>query len=311
MRIVDSNSDRYFLPRSFTVKPSSQPTDTAYASFFVAESDVEKLLADTSCRTCSRPADVYRLGVTKYDSPDETEENGTLSDNRAGLYNFFPYGRISWVPYDRGYYGQIGVRGFSEFWFFDDGPSVTYPPADAAVMLTARRTTATTVRLNWQSFVDSIVVQYELQRALSRDSSFTTILTKAGLGAGTAQTTYDDMPPAETGDTVSYRVKWRTLDGSEFFTSVQRVPWIEANVITSVFPNPVSDGRIRIRWSADPSSNLAIWVTDAAGRMVQRLTVVPNAFDNETSVNLPVAAGVYYLQIELAGRRWAQKIVVR
>lgn len=308
---VDSSTERYFLPRSFTVKPETQPADSARIRLFVSEQDVLDLLGDGNCPDCSRPEDVYRLGMTKYDSPNDAEENGSLSDNRTGLYNFHPYTRIAWVPYDRGYYAEAHVKGFSEFWFFDDGPSVTYPPADAAVTLTARRTTATQVRVNWQSAVDSMVVQYELQRAVTGDTAFATILTKAGLGAGSAQTSYDDAPPAKTGDTVSYRVKWRTLDGSQFFTSVRRVPWTEANVIAAVFPNPVSDGRIRIRWSADPANSLTVWVTDAAGRMVQRSTVAAEAFDNETSVPVPVAAGVYYLQVELAGKRWAEKVVVR
>jgi hypothetical protein len=308
---VDSSTVRYYLPRSFTVKPEMQPADSARVRLFVSDDEVETMLQETSCPECSRAADVYRLGMTKYDSPVESEENGSLSDNRTGLYNFYPYSQLAWVPYERGYYAEAMVKGFSEFWFFDDGPSVSYPPADAAVSLTAVRTTATQVQLEWISKVDSTAVQYELQRAINSGGAFETILTKAGLGAGNAQTTYDDAPPAQTGDTVQYRVKWRTLDGTQFFTSVRRVPWTAANIIASIYPNPTSEGVVHIRWSSDPTGELAVVVTDAVGRIVYRATKSPNAFDNETSIPMPVATGMYYLKATLAGKKYGEKIIVR
>jgi hypothetical protein len=154
-------------------------------------------------------------------------------------------------------------------------------------------------------------VQYELQRSINSGGSFETILIKAGLGAGNAQTAHDDAPPAQPGDTVQYRVKWRTLDGTQFFTSVRRVPWTAANVIAAVYPNPTDGGAVNIRWSAEPGKELNIVVTDAVGRLVYRSSLAPGAFDNETRIQLPVARGMYYLRAELNGNKLGEKIIVR
>lgn len=109
-------SNQYNLSRNYVVN-ASQLKDSAMLRLFITDDDVIKYLADNTCDTCNKAADAYRLGITKYDDANKQNENGSLSDNLNGTYNFIPYAAIQWVPYDKGYYAQINVASFSEFWF--------------------------------------------------------------------------------------------------------------------------------------------------------------------------------------------------
>jgi len=310
-QFVDSSTGRYFLPRSFAVKPRPDTLSSTRVRFYVADADMQKMLSSAECDSCNLPKDVYRLGIAKYDDPNQSKENGTLSDNLAGIYNFYPHGTaVKWIPYDAGYYAELNVPGFSEFWFFADGPTTAYPPADAAVMLTAVRVNETDVQVGWTSGIDSIVGSYELERVINSAPS-TTIRTAAGAGGGGASVSFVDMPGVQRGDTVSYRLRWRLLDGSRFFSSWRRIVWDGKDGIAAVYPNPADGGRIRIRWSAQPGGELPLHITDMSGRVVWRQTLTAGGYLNDTPVDLPLAPGVYYLQAELGSQKVAQKIVIR
>ncbi len=310
-RFIDSSTDRYFLPRSFAIKSAAAPVDSLRLRLFVAEDDVVQLLADTSCPNCSKPRDAYRLGIQKYDDPDPLVENGSLADNLRGLYTFKPHFAVVWVPYDRGYYAETFVRGFSEFWFFDRGPSFEYAPADAAVQLSARRTSLTDVLCSWTSTIETLTEGYELQRSVKPGEPFGTVHTQLPARLSNASYSYVDAPSAGPGDTVRYRVKWRYLDGSTFYTNVRSIPWSAGPLITALYPNPAPGGRFTLRWTANPGTELQMQVVDAVGRIAYTRTLRSGAWDNETPVHLPGASGWYEVRCVLAGQTTTYKIIVR
>jgi len=118
----DTASRQYYLQRSFMVNTAQQPLDSIVARFYVTDEEVISLVNATGCGNCSKPKDVYRLGISKYDDPVLANENGTLTDNVNGTWVFYPKSRIQWVPYDNGYYAEVKFPSFSEVWFNDGGP---------------------------------------------------------------------------------------------------------------------------------------------------------------------------------------------
>ena len=119
---VDTASQQYYLQRSFMVNSLSQPADSITARFFVLDAEVDSLVNARGCSICSKPKDVYRLGISKYDDTIQANENGVLNDNINGVWTFYPKAKVKWVPYDIGYYAEVRVPSFSEFWFNDGGP---------------------------------------------------------------------------------------------------------------------------------------------------------------------------------------------
>lgn len=115
---------QYFLPKNFTIQSENNIQDSVIIRLYVTDEDVMRMLSDNSCTECDKPADIYRTGVLKYDDENKTKENGSLLDNFKNTYTFYPYNKISWVPYEKGYYCELAVTSFSEFWFTTNLPQM-------------------------------------------------------------------------------------------------------------------------------------------------------------------------------------------
>ncbi len=306
---VDSSTARYLLPHSFSIHSETPVADSALLRLYVSDAAVQRMLGDTGCAGCSRAPDAYRLGILKYDDADKSVEDGTMRNNRTGLYRFRKATDIVWVPYDRGYYAQLPVRGFSEFWFTNDGPENPFPPADAVVRFDAVRRDRSTVHYGWQSLIDSLVIDYEVQRAVNSQASFETIRTQpAQRQMPAAFYSGDDLPPATTGDSVFYRMKWRQLDGTTFYSGVRRILWSDENT-AAIYPNPVSNGRLTVRYSANPGTVLRVRLTDLLGRAVLVTEQTASAWDNVLILEQPQVRGMLLLQAELGPARFTEKVL--
>ncbi|RYZ24660.1 MAG: T9SS type A sorting domain-containing protein, partial [Sphingobacteriales bacterium] len=117
---------QYNLARNYVVQ-SETNSDSIGIRLYVTDAEVNEMVKDGSCAACQNVPDVYRLGITKYDDPDKSKENGQLSDNRGGSYSYIPYTAIRWVPYEKGYYAEFTVNSLSEFWFNTVVPTVIFP----------------------------------------------------------------------------------------------------------------------------------------------------------------------------------------
>jgi hypothetical protein len=110
-------SRQYVLPRNFVINSSQQPSTDVTTRLYVLDEEVLTMVNDISCASCPKAPDAYRLGIIKYDDADKAHENGSFADNTGGDYSFIPYTDIRWVPYDKGYYAETKLGGFSELWF--------------------------------------------------------------------------------------------------------------------------------------------------------------------------------------------------
>ncbi len=120
--MVDTASGQYYLPRSFMINSAGQHSDSVTARLYVLDAEVDSLVKANGCSLCTKPVDVYRLGISKYDDSVQAHENGTLNDNISGTWTFYNFQKVKWVPYDSGYYAELRIPSFSEFWFNDGGP---------------------------------------------------------------------------------------------------------------------------------------------------------------------------------------------
>jgi hypothetical protein len=112
---VRNSNNTYYLDRNILVRPTIQPSSPVSVRLFFTDAEANSLINANGCATCTKPADAYELGVTKY-SGLQSEENGTIADNTAGSYVFILPENTLIVPYDNGYYAEFAVNSFSEFW---------------------------------------------------------------------------------------------------------------------------------------------------------------------------------------------------
>jgi len=113
---VRNSSNEYYLDRNYVIISENPPTGPVGVRLYFKDIEVNALINASGCTTCGKPADAYELGVTKY-SGIAAQENGTLSDNSSGSYQFILPANTLIIPHGEGYYAEFSVNNFSECWF--------------------------------------------------------------------------------------------------------------------------------------------------------------------------------------------------
>jgi len=307
----DSVSAQYFLPENFVVNVSNQPGDSVIARFYVSDSAVVRMVSDSGCTECNIPPDAYSLGVTRYHNDAKNLENGSLADNINGTTSFTPYPRVKWVPYDKGYYAELKVPSFSEFWFNDGMPGLQSPLGIANVIFNAHKASGTTAIATWSSPIDASIDHYTLQRSMD-GTAYNDIYT-TGSQHNSAQTySYLDTPAVALGSSVYYRVHYTMLGGDDYYTYFRKIDWTEPNQLISLFPNPVVDGSVTIVWSANPGAAMDVNVFDLLGRKAREFHVPSLDWNNVSKLNMTgFGMGIYIFHIVIGDNQYNQRVLVR
>ena len=112
---VRSSNGQYYLNRNFVVRPTTQPTGNVKIRLYFTDSEAEAMRNASGCGSCNNISDAYVLGLSKF-SGDASVENGNLSDDQGGLFQFIPGQLVSIIPYNEGYYAEFELNSFSELW---------------------------------------------------------------------------------------------------------------------------------------------------------------------------------------------------
>ena len=309
-RISNAGNTQYLFPASFTLKTNTA-TDSTGIRLFILDKDVTAMLRDTSCPSCTRAEDAYTMGVTKYDDPISDIENGSLADNVNGQYNFYPYNKVTWVPYDQGYYTELKLKSFSELWFNDGGPTTSFPIGVDYLLFNARRVNYSDVKINWTSYIDTAIKTYEIERSAD-NLTFSTISTINASHVSIGAYNYIDKPTVPQNGSIYYRLKWTMLNDKVYHSPVRRVDWTDVNMLESVYPNPNTDSRINIKWTANSGTEMKIEIMDVMGRIVYKKSVTATEWNNITTLQTGrYQSGIYLIRIEIGDKNYVQKLVYR
>jgi len=219
--LSNPSATQYTFPRSYAIRAVQPATDSTGIRLYLMDTDVVRVLADTSCPSCTPIKDAYTLGITGYTNTNNaTAENGTLTDDTGGVFTYYPYRSIQWVPYDKGYYAQLNVKPLSEFWFNDGGPTASFPAGVDYLSFTAFKT-GDNVTAYWYSLIDTAVSAYTLERSAD-GLSFDTVHMVTATHTDPAEYTYADPAGLASGDTLYYRLKWQMTGRSAVYYSPVR-----------------------------------------------------------------------------------------
>ena len=308
--ITNAGNTQYLFPANFTVKTNTTLTDSVDLRFYLLDKNVNTMLQDTSCPSCTRAENAYSMGITKYDDPVKDNENGSLTDNINGQYSFYPYTKVTWVPYDQGYYAAIRVKSFSEFWFNDGGPTTSFPIGKDYLIFNARRVNYTDVAIDWTSYIDTAVITYEIERSID-GINFTHLSTYNALLVNVGNYATTDKPTVSANGAVYYRLKWTTIYGKVYYSPIRRVDWTDVNLLESVYPNPNPDGKINIKWTANSGTQMKLEIADINGRVMYQNTITATEWNNVTTLISRYRSGIYIMRAEIGGKSYVQKLVYR
>jgi hypothetical protein len=302
---VNEDSTQYYLPKNFTIQPTNNPTDSVTVRFYVPDEGMKIIREDAGCYSCSKVREVQGLGITKYDDPDKNRENNTLADNTNGVYAFIPKNKITWVPYDIGYYAEVKVKSFSEFWFNDGGPTKDQTLNQNLFDFTASHYGVRYAQLNWKSNIDAQTMKYDLQRA-DTSMNFTTIKTINAVGQNGQNYTYIDTPVL-TSSIVHYRIKYTMQDGGEYLSLIRSLDWTGSDAIVQIYPNPVRNGVLNLEWFKGNGEPLEWSMYSIVGQKVISGDTKLNGYNGKHTFDLSrmgLTAGMYVLRVVSGKDKW-------
>ncbi|WP_345073743.1 T9SS type A sorting domain-containing protein [Hymenobacter fastidiosus] len=159
------------------------------------------------------------------------------------------------------------------------------------------------VVLNWATASETNNRGFEVQRSQTgTEDSFTTILTKAGVGTTTVRTSYEATDAQPLAGLSYYRLKQIDLDGKTTTTRPVAIRTSLGDV--SLFPNP-TQGSVIIQLPEGSTDNLLVRIMDLTGRQIQTSRL--NAAGQLNTDNLK--SGTYIVIIGEGAQTVTKKLV--
>ena len=298
---IRNNSQQYYLDRNIVINSATAPTSNVLVRFYFTDAEAKALVNATNCTTCTKPADPYLIGITQY-SGNTSEENGTLSDNTSGLYQFIPPSQVTVVPYDNGYYAEYAVNHFSEFWINGGGPGQNAPLPVTLSSFTATRRNNTGL-LQWQTSQELNSKQFSIEKSTD-GVLFIPIGTVPAAGNSQTLLNYQFTDPVLSNGMNHYRLLITDIDGQSERSVIRSIQVSDAGLNIQVYPKPVVNAMLYIRSSEDIRR---IEFSDISGRMLMQR----NTSGLQHTLNLQrFAKGTYLLSLYTAGSKKTQRIVL-
>lgn len=306
---INPDSSQYFVPRSFAFHVNNVLADSAIVRVYVPDAAIKQIRFDETCPSCSKVWEVQDLGVTIYRDAERQKENNTLSDNQSGVYQYLPADKITWVPYDKGYYAFFSTRTLGEIWLNNGGPTQDKAVHERIFQFNAHHLGIKNALLNWSSALDEKIAYYELQRAQS-DLNFSTIATFNAAGINNYQYEYVDTPSLDA-SFVHYRVMY-FINQEENKSVIRTLDWQNKDPFIQVYPNPVHHGILNIEWFKGNEDAINWKLFNIAGQQLLDGNITEQLHDGIHTINLSnykLAPGLYMLAIWSGKQKWSFKVV--
>lgn len=296
-----SVNNQYYLDRNIVIKTTNQPTGLDVGvRFYFTDAEAKALMNASGCVACTTISDPYVAGVTQYSDPVTSNEDGNLSNDIGGFFQFKLPANVDIIPYDTGYYAEFYVNGFSEFWLNNGGLGANQPLPVNLLSFNATRQSGG-VYLQWVAENELNTANYIVERS-TNGIDFTSIGTVAA-GNNNGRYNFTDAQPV-TGINY-YRLKVLDKNNTFNYSPVRVVKFTSDNGGITVYPNPVTQSTITI---TAPVNCNAAQLFDGAGKLVKQFVLKGNS----NMLNLTgVAKGIYQLKVITSQLVYTNKIIVQ
>jgi len=313
---IRNDGKQYYHDRNITIKPATTTlTDSVTVRFYFLDTETENLLNAIGCASCTKPAMVTELGVTKYSDPDDNFENGNLGDNIQGTFNFLSPDWNYKIPFDKGYYVEFKTKDFSEFWLNNGGPDRQTPLPVELLSFTAKKKDNRDVIAEWKTVSEQNVSHFEVEVAKGnidyQNRRFVKIGEVVSPGNSNSERTYSftDNEPVKTGVRY-YRLKIVDRDNTFVYSPIRPVVFND-DIQWQVYPNP-SIGIYNFIYQLNQSETVSLKVYDANGKLVKQMNLIGNGFMQKTQIDLKpakYAPGIYLLSAEAGEKKFSIKLI--
>ncbi|WP_159467700.1 S8 family serine peptidase [Dyadobacter sp. 3J3] len=305
---VRNNQVQYYMDRNVTIKPANRSlAANATVRIYFLDSESEKLIGASGCASCSKPASAYDLGISKYTDTNINNEDGMISNNAGGSWSYFSSANVVKVPFDKGYYAEIQVKDFSEFWFNAGGGLQNGALPVELLSFTVAKKTGTDnldeVMATWITTSETNTGYFEIERVQGADAFNLNQFKKIGkvLAAGNSNVqeeySFTDKSPDQN-TTNYYRLKMVDLDGSFQYSRIQSVQF-DTKTDWRTYPNP-STGIVNVIFKADPATTVQIKTFDIHGNVIFKTNIIATGSEQKCPVDLyapQFSSGLYLIEV--------------
>jgi hypothetical protein len=313
---IRNDSKQYYHDRNITIKPTNTAlTDSVTVRFYFLDAETENLLNATGCATCTKPAMVTELGVSKYSDPDDNFENGNLADDIQGTFNFLSTDWNYKIPFDKGYYVQFKTKNFSEFWLNNGAVDRQTALSGMIVSFTAQKKDNNDVLVEWKTASEQNINHFEIEVAKGdinfQNNNFEQIGAVTSPGNSNSERSYS-FTDNEAGKLAIryYRLKIVYKDNTSIYSTVRPVIF-DDDIQWQVYPNP-SNGEFKFLYNLAQNENMNIKIYDLSGRIVKGMKLKGNGYVEQTIIDLKSVKfppGVYLLSAEVGEKKLRSKLI--
>ncbi|MBE9463164.1 S8 family serine peptidase [Dyadobacter subterraneus] len=317
---VRNNQLQYYLDRNITIKPANRSlaANTTVRIYFL-DSESEKLINATGCGGCSKPASAYDLGISKYTDANANNEDGILSNNGGGSWDYLTAANVVKVPFDKGYYAEIQIKDFSEFWFNTGGGLQNGAlPVELLSFNVTKKTgndNSAQVIANWVTTTETNTDYFEIERVQGLNAfnlnQFKMIGKVLAAGNSVTQEEYSFTDTSRDQTTTNYyRLKMVDKDGSFQYSRIQSV-YFDNKADWQTFPNP-STGIINVTFQGDPGTSVQIQTFDLVGNIVFNTNLNATGIEQKLPIDLSGSqfpSGLYLIEVTSQRQKKAFRIM--
>jgi hypothetical protein len=313
-----NTNGQYYHDRNITIKPAlNNLTDSATVRFYFTDKETDSLIFAKGCTGCTKPSQYFEMGISKYADANDSLENGSIVDNFSGSWSFINSSKVKMVPFDKGYYAEFKVKGFSEFWLNNGGSTKNRSLPVEVVSFTAQKiSSGNDVSAEWKVASEFNVDKYEIEIAKGNDALKTNTFTAAGsvISRGNFSTeqqySFTDAELNKTGARY-YRLKIINKDGSYFYSSIKPVVFGGSDMKWQVYPNP-SAGLFNLVIQQNTGDDIFIKIFDIYGRVIKQTKQQATGFLQKIPIDLsPVnySAGVYIIEVDAGDNKQLLNVI--
>jgi len=317
---VRNTNNQFYLNRNITIK-SANPVFTTPVTIriYFLETEAESLISAVGCANCSTASSAFDLGVFKYSNTDKVLEDGNFANNTGGDWLFYQAADVVKVPFDKGYYAELKVKDFSEFWLSKNVLMSSSALPVELISFNAKKVSqeslSTDVMLEWVTSAEKDFDHFETEVAIGneayRSGNFVKLGETKGKGNGAInqQYSFTDIEAGKYG-TRYYRLKMLDLDGTYAYSRVRSVVFEDKND-WNVYPNP-SIGIFNIAFKSVLNQEVTVDVYDLNGRLYFKNKISATGAMQKLKVDLSGAgfsSGLYLVEVRSGERKQSFRLI--
>ena len=274
-------SHRIYLNRNITITPQNQPSTAVSVRLYILKAELDSL--KTALNDLGQPS-----GVASINDVDVFKNSDACAT--VGSINALPLSATTGT-YNSDYYLQVSISSFSSFYFANKLLAAILPVKISSFK--GIRAGSANI-LQWQANCSG-AISFNIERS-SDGIHFEAIGDVPATAADCNQPFgFTDHDPLLTNN--YYRLRINEAGTATGYSNIILLPGDKSEPIwISMVPDPVNGSTIYLQVSSAISGKVALMITDIAGRIMLRQTLIVQAGSNDVLINAAgLASGIYWL----------------